>query len=169
MTWRFAKQIVNTSQRCCLAKASSKRLVPRTSLTTASNVLTCGPELESLYSLLSFRKPSPFVFAKLNGQIREFHLTKGRKSAARKAKEFDVYNAGTWFYERFHTWSGGAVCVHMLRKNVLQDARVSEGVMMTQYVNEEDLQYQSASNAMFQQFCLSMTPEVARAFGHEHP
>jgi hypothetical protein len=70
----------------------------------------------------------------------------------------------------------------MLRKTVLQyarvgedasralakDARVSEGVMMTHYVKEEDAQPRAASNAMFQRLCLSMTPEVARAFGHEH-
>ena len=70
----------------------------------------------------------------------------------------------------------------MLRKTVLQyaragqdatqslakDARVSEGVMMTSYVTEGDLQFRAASNAMYQRLCLSMTPEVARAFGHEH-
>ena len=132
--------------------------------------------------LLTFRTESPFVFGKLNDQIREFHCTEGRKSAARMVKEFDVYNAGRWFYDRVHDWSGGEACVHMLRKTVLQyarvgedaarslakDARVSEGVMMTHYVKEEDLQHRAASNAMFQRLCLSMTPEVARAFGHEH-
>ena len=40
--------------------------------------------------------------------------------------------------------------------------------MMTHYVKEEDLQFRAGSNAMFQRLCLSMTPEVARAFGHEH-
>jgi hypothetical protein len=40
--------------------------------------------------------------------------------------------------------------------------------MMTHHVKEEDVQHQAASNAMFQRLCLSMTPEVARAFGHEH-
>jgi integrase len=132
--------------------------------------------------LLAIKTDSPFVFAKLNDQIREFHRTEGRKSAARLVKEFHVYNAGRWFYERVHEWSGGDACVHMLRKTVLQyaragqdatqslakDARVSEGVMMTHYVKEEDLQFRAASNAMFQRLCLSMTPEVARAFGHEH-
>ena len=132
--------------------------------------------------LLSFRTDSPFIFAKLNDQIREFHLAEGRKSAAGMVKEFDVYNAGRWFYERVRAWSGGEACVHMLRKTVLQyaragqdaarslakDARVSQGVMMTHYVKEEDLQHQAASNAMFQRLCLSMTPEVARAFGHQH-
>ena len=97
-------------------------------------------------------------------------------------KDFDVYNAGRWFYEQVSKWSGGEACVHMLRKTVLQyarvgedaarslakDARVSEGVMMTHYVTEQDPQYRAASNAMFQRLCLSMTPEVARAFGHEH-
>ena len=86
------------------------------------------------------------------------------------------------FYERVKGWSGGKAYVHMFRKTSLQyaragqdatqslakDARVSEGVMMTHYVKEEDLQFRAASNAMFQRLCLSMTPEVARAFGHEH-
>ncbi len=137
----------------------------------------------SIYEeLLSLRTESPFVFGKLNDQIRHFHSTEGRKSAARMVKDFDIYNAGRWFYERVREWSGGEACVHMLRKTVLQyarvgedasralakDARVSEGVMMTHYVKEEDVQHRAASNAMFQRLCLSMTPEVARAFGHEH-
>ena len=130
--------------------------------------------------LLTFRTESPFVFGKLNDQIKEFHRTEGRKSAERMVKEFDVYNAGRWFYERVHEWSGGEACVHMLRKTVLQyarvgedaarslakDAGVSEPVMMTHYVKEEDPQFRAASNAMFERLCLSMTPEVARAFGH---
>jgi len=132
--------------------------------------------------LLAIKTDSPFVFAKLNDQIRNFHLTEGRKSAARRVKEFGVYNAGRWFYERVKGWSGGKAYVHMFRKTSLQyaragqdatqslakDARVSEGVMMTHYVKEEDLQFRAGSNAMFQRLCLSMTPEVARAFGHEH-
>jgi integrase len=132
--------------------------------------------------LVAIRTDSPFVFAKLNDQIRDFHRTEGRKSAVRLVKEFDVYNAGRWFYERVREWSGGEACVHMLRKTVLQyaragqdatqslakDARLSEGVMMAHYVKEEDLQFRAASNAMYQRLCLSMTPEVAKAFGHEH-
>jgi hypothetical protein len=95
-------------------------------------------------------------------------------------RDFDVYNAGHWFYERVREWSGGAACIHMLRKTVLQyaragedasrslakDALVSAGVMMTHYVNEEGLQCRASSNAMFERLCLSMKPEVARAFGH---
>ncbi len=53
-------------------------------------------------------------------------------------------------------------------QSLAKDARVSEGVMMTHYVKEQDLQFRAGSNAMFQRLCLSMTPEVARAFGHEH-
>ena len=49
-----------------------------------------------------------------------------------------------------------------------KDAHVSEAVMMASYVKEEDLQLWAASNAMYQRLCLSMTPEVASAFGHEH-
>ena len=132
--------------------------------------------------LLAIRTDSPFVFGKLNDQVREFHRTEGRKSTERMVKEFGVYNAGRWFYERVHAWSGGEACVHMLRKTVLQyarvgqdatqflakDARLSEGVMMAHYVKEEDLQLRAASNAMYQRLCRSMTPEVASAFGHEH-
>jgi integrase len=135
-----------------------------------------------LSELLAIRTESPFVFAKLNEQIRDFHQTEGRKSAARLVKEFDVYNAGRWFYERVREWSGGDAYVHMFRKTSLQyarvgqdanrslakDARVSEAVMMTSYVKEEDLQLRAASNAMYERLCLSMTPEITRAFGHEH-
>ena len=39
---------------------------------------------------------------------------------------------------------------------------------MTHHVKEEDLQRRAASNAMYQRLCLSMTPDVASAFGHEH-
>lgn len=131
--------------------------------------------------LLTIKTDSPFVFAKLNDQLRKFHLTEGRKSAATMVKDFDVYNAGRWFYEQVKKWDSEAY-VHMFRKTSLQyaragqdatqslakDARVSEGVMMTHYVKEEDLQFRAASNAMYQRLCLSMTPEVARAFGHEH-
>ncbi len=131
--------------------------------------------------LLAIKTDSPFVFAKLNDQIRDFHGTEGRKSAARLVKEFDVYNAGRWFYEQVKKWDSNAY-VHMFRKTSLQyaragqdaaqslakDARVSEGVMMAHYVKEEDLQFRAASNAMYQRLCLSMTPEVAAAFGHEH-
>jgi integrase len=137
---------------------------------------------KSLYDeLLSIRTTSPFVFARLGDQIRHFHSTEGRKSAARMVKEFTVYNAGRWFYEQVKKWDSEAY-VHMFRKTSLQyaragqdatqalakDARVSEGVMMTSYVTEGDLQFRAASNAMYQRLCLSMTPEVARAFGHEH-
>jgi hypothetical protein len=119
--------------------------------------------------------------AALMDQIREFHATDGRKAAVKMVKEFSVYNAGRWFYEQVKKCDSEA-CVHMFRKTSLQyarvgqdatrslakDARVSEAVMMTHYVKEEDLQLRAASNAMYQRLCLSMTPEVARAFGHEH-
>ena len=130
--------------------------------------------------LLALRTDSPFVFGKLNDQIREFHRSEGRTTAAKMVRDFDVYNTGRWFYEAVKKWSGGTACVHMLRKTVLQyarvgedaarslakDAGVSEAVMMTHYVKEEDPQFRAASNAMFERLCLSMTPEVASAFGH---
>jgi hypothetical protein len=50
--------------------------------------------------LRAIRTESPFVFAKLSDQIRHVHSTEGRKSAARMVKEFDIYNAGRWFYEQ---------------------------------------------------------------------
>lgn len=40
--------------------------------------------------------------------------------------------------------------------------------MMTHHVKEKNLQLRAASNAMSQRLCLFLTPEVARAFGHEH-
>jgi hypothetical protein len=57
---------------------------------------------------------------------------------------------------------------HDATQSLAKDARVSKGGMMTHYVKEEDLQRRAASNAMYQRLCLSMTPDVARAFGQEH-
>jgi hypothetical protein len=53
-------------------------------------------------------------------------------------------------------------------RSLAKDARLSEGVMMASYVEEEDLQLRAASNARYQRLNLSMTSEVARAFGHTH-
>lgn len=58
--------------------------------------------------LLGFKTESPYVFAKLMDQIREFHATEGRKSAAKMVREFTVYNAGRWFYEQVKKWDGEA-------------------------------------------------------------
>jgi hypothetical protein len=135
--------------------------------------------------LLGFKTESPYVFAKLMDQIREFHATEGRKSAAKMVREFTVYNAGRWFYEQVKKWDGEAY-VHMFRKTSLQyaragqdatrslarDARVTEAVMMTHYVKEEDLQLRAASNAMYQRLCLDdaggRQSLRSRAFRHSH-
>ena len=137
---------------------------------------------KSVYEeLLGFKTESQYVFAKLMDQLRDVHEKEGRKAAAKMVKEFSVYKAGRWFYEQVKKWDNEAY-VHMFRKTSLQyaraghdvaqllakDAHVSEVVMMTHYVKEEDLQFRAASNAMYQRLSLSMTPEVARAFGHEH-
>ena len=56
---------------------------------------------KSLYDeLVAIRTASPFVFARLNDEVREFHATEGRKSVAKMVREFSVYNAGRWFYEQ---------------------------------------------------------------------
>ena len=67
---------------------------------------------------------------------------------------------------------GRDACIYMLRKtspqydragqdatqSLAKNARVSEGFMIPHYVQEDNLELQSASNAMHQRLCLSMPP-----------
>jgi hypothetical protein len=45
---------------------------------------------------------------------------------------------------------------------------LGEGVMMTNYIEEEDLSYRTLSHFREQRLCLSDTSEGARASAHEH-
>jgi integrase len=135
--------------------------------------------------LLEIRTDSPFVFAAYNEQLRQFHQQGKRPWLAQKVHgEFNPGNLGDWFYNRIAEWSqslpGGGASIHVFRKTALQyarsgedvnrlvasDARVSENVMMTNYVKETDDEMRRKSNRTFQRIIASLPPDVAEGYGY---
>jgi integrase len=142
---------------------------------------------EPLYrDLLAIRTASPFVFAVYNDQLRQMYQRSDRPWLADNVNaEFDPVNLGYWFYERVKDWSqtcpGGPACVHIFRKTSLQyarsgedvnrqvaaDARLGEGVMMTNYVKETDEEMRQKSNRTYRRIAASLPPAVAKRYGYE--
>src|SRR5208283_5366865 len=104
-----------------------------------------------------------FVFAAYAKQVRRFrrhhpNLINGL------ATEFNPKTFGNWFYYRVKEWSKsnpkGSAYIHLFRKTTLQharrgedinrqvakDAKVSESVMMTNYVKEMEEEIRDGSN-----------------------
>ena len=141
---------------------------------------------EGLYrELLQFKTQSPYVFAAYNEQLRRFYEGSHRPgTAAMVLAEFAPECLGDWFHERLLDWSKslpkGRATPHVFRKTSLQyarsgedvnrqvarDARVSESVLMTNYVKETDEQIRQMSNRTFYRILASLPPEVARRYGH---
>ena len=139
---------------------------------------------ETLYEeLLSSRTKSNFVFAAYVDQLRKLYA--GQPNWLRIiGGEFSPVSFGKWFYKRIKDWSAtnpkGNSFVHVFRKTTLQytrrgedinrrvasDARVTESVLMTNYVKEEDEEMRQRSNRTFQRILASLAPEVARRYGH---
>ncbi len=133
--------------------------------------------------LLSYRTKSPFVFAAYNDQLRCFRVRKANLITG-LAAEFNPDCFGDWFYNRVVEWSKtsakGRACVHVFRKTTLQhahqgedinrqvaaDARVSESVMMTNYVKETDEAMRQRSNRTYRRIMASLPAEVAERYGH---
>ncbi len=142
---------------------------------------------QQLYGeLLALCTASPFVFAAYTDQIRRVHA--GNAGCLRKIREeFTARNFGGWVYERVKEWpdthARGRAFLHVFRKTVLQhasrvedinrqvaaDARVGEAVMMTNYVKETDDDLRARSNRTYRRILASLSPEVARRYGHEPP
>jgi integrase len=140
---------------------------------------------EDLYQeLLKMKTDSPFVFGAYCQQLREFYLGVNRpRQAANVALAYKPDNLGDWFHEQIVAWSKsqpkGRATTHVFRKTSLQyarsgedlnrsvasDARLSEGVMMTNYVKETDEQMRAKSNRMYRRIIESLEPEVARRYG----
>jgi integrase len=141
---------------------------------------------DTLYQELpSVRTESPFVFAAYPAQLRQFYATSPRPSLAKLVgADFSPVCLADWFHERVVAWSStlpnGRATTHIFRKTSLQharigedvnrqvarDARVSEGVMMASYVKETDEQMRQKSNRTFSRILASLSPEVARRYGH---
>lgn len=138
---------------------------------------------ESLYSdLLSERTDSDFVFEKHTAQLRQFYSNS--RKLRQVGESFNPVNLGDWFHSRLVEWckqSGNDHATpHVFRKTSLQyaragedlarrvasDARVSESVMMTNYVRETDELRQQQSNRIFARIVASLPLEVATRYGH---
>jgi integrase len=139
---------------------------------------------EALYrDLLAMKTTSPFVFAAYNRQLRQCHADNPNALQLIKDK-FNPRDFGRWFYQRVRDWSAEAMdepaFVHMFRKTTLQyarrgedinrqvaqDARVSETVMMTNYVKESDEELRQRSNRTYHRIVASLAPEVAARYGY---
>jgi len=141
---------------------------------------------ESLYhELLTVKGNSPYVFSSYNEQVRAYHLARKQQQAAELVgADFNPDNFGDWLYRRLVDWSkalpGGRATVHVFRKTALQharagedvnrqvagDARLSESVMMTNYVRETDAEMRQRSNRTFQRILASLSPKVRRRYGY---
>jgi integrase len=137
--------------------------------------------------LLALRTPpSQFVFAAYTGQIQKRHAD--NIGCTKKIREdFTASNFGRWVYERVKEWADkcgkGRAFLHVFRKTALQharrgedinrqvaeDARVGEAVMMTSYVKETDQELRARSNRTFARILASLPAEVARRYGHAEP
>jgi len=135
--------------------------------------------------LVALRTGSPFVFAAFSQQLRAFHRSSRHPWRADNiSQDFIPANLGDWFYRQISQWSeslpNGSAYVHVFRKTSLQyarsgedlnrlvaaDARLTESVMMTNYVKESDPEMRQKSNRTFHRILASLSPEVARRYGH---
>ena len=138
---------------------------------------------EAVYQeLLNFRTASPFVFAAYTDQLRRFHAHHPNLINS-VVTEFSAKRFGSWFYHRVKEWSRsnpkGSAFVHVFRKTSLQharrgediarqianDARVSESVLMTNYVKETDEEMRQRSNRTYWRIHASLSPAVAARYG----
>ncbi len=140
----------------------------------------------SLYrELEQFRTNSQFVFAAYKDQLRHFHKNRKKLNAANFISgTFSPEQLGDWFYRRIVEWSKslprGHASTHVFRKTTLQlarrgedvnrivasDARLSEGVMMTNYVTESDEEFRQRSNRTYHRIVAALSLEVADRYGY---
>jgi integrase len=144
---------------------------------------------DGLYrDLEALRSESDFVFAAYGSQLRDYYLRTEQPGKARKVlTEYDPENLANWFYKKVKAWSKsslkGHATTHIFRKTSLQyartgedinrqiarDARVSESVLMTNYVTETDVEMRRRSNRTYDRILASLSPEVASRYGHAEP
>jgi integrase len=136
-------------------------------------------------NLQAIRTGSPYVFSAYPRQLQDHYRAKGNHHLAAQVKdEFCPENLGDWFHHRIRDWSGklpnGRATPHVFRKTSLQiarrgedlnrqvakDAKLTEAVMMKNYVNLADGEMRAASNRTFQRLVRSLPPHVAREYGH---
>jgi hypothetical protein len=135
--------------------------------------------------LARMRTGSPYVFAAYIEQLRQFHASSSRPERAAMVKdEFTPRCLGDWFYDRMADWSAtsarGHAHPHVFRKTSLQlawdgeegrrqalaDARVSEKVLLTNYLQQSDKGLREGSNRNYHRIAASLPPAVASRYGH---
>jgi integrase len=126
---------------------------------------------------------SPMVFASYSEQIQRRHAE--NIGCIKKIREdFTAQNFGRWIYERVKEWAEKhgkeRAFLHVFRKTALQharrgedinrqvaeDARLGEAVMMTAYVKETDDELRARSNRTYHRILASLPAEVVRRYGH---
>jgi integrase len=135
------------------------------------------------FELLSLRTASHFVFAAYPKLLRSFRAN-NRNLITGLGTEFSPTRFGDWLYRRVTDWSAttpkGRAFIHVFRKTTLQharrgediarqiagDARLSESVLMTNYVKETDEEMRQRSNRTYRRILASLSPEVAERYGH---
>ena len=127
---------------------------------------------------------SPHDFAAHADQLRQHHLHGPYSHYNRLiSTPFVARNRGDWFYRQLVEWSeslpGGHAHTHIFRKTSLQyarsgedlnrevakDAKLSESVLMTNYVQETDEEMRRASNRTFNRILSSLGPVIATRYG----
>jgi hypothetical protein len=138
--------------------------------------------------LVQVRTSSPYVFAAYNEQLRRFHVAKSRiDRAGMVAAAFSPRCLGDWLYDRLADWSAsspkGHAHPHVFRKTSLQlawdgedqrrqavaDAKVSEKVLRTNYLQRSDKERREESNRNYQRIAAALPHEVARRYGYDVP
>jgi integrase len=138
--------------------------------------------------LKEVRTASPYIFAAYNEQLRRFHRASSRpERAGMVAAEFSPRCLGDWFYDRLADWSAtspkGHAHPHVFRKTSLQlawdgedqkrqavvDAKVSEKVLRTSYLQRSDKERREESNRNYHRIAAALPAEVARRYGYPEP
>jgi len=141
---------------------------------------------ELLGDLRRFQTNSDFVFAAYVSQLRDFYAqTQRPRFAALVAHEFSPGAFKSWFQDRIDDWAKSTGRPHAtphafrrtslqharsgedINRQVAQDAKVSEGVMLDHYVSIREQELRQASNRTFERIVASLSPETARRYGHK--
>lgn len=135
--------------------------------------------------LRAIKGASDYLFASYTSELRGFYLRTGQpRFAALVSDEFSPSAFAGWFHERIKEWAEQTghppATPHAFRKTALQharqgedlnrqvaqDAKVSESVMMAHYVTERDEEMRQASNRTYHRILLSLSLEAATHYGY---
>lgn len=139
---------------------------------------------EGLYRDALRLRNGPYVFAAYTEQLRLFYEEAGRSALVQQISPFFKPACfGDWFHARVTEWSelhgDSRATPHVFRKTSLQyarsgedlnrqvadDARLGEAVLMTSYAREADEELRQRSNRTYCRILASMPVELSIRFG----